>query len=189
MVTALDKNTALVLIDLQNGIVQMPVINPVSEILANAAKLVAAFRQAGLPVVLVTVDPTKAAQGLRAEAKRPLGTLPAGWLDLAPEITAEPGDIHITKYTWGAFHNTDISLDEELRKRNITGIMLAGVSTSIGVESTARAAFERGYNIAFAQDAMSDLVASAQENSLKVIFPRIGEIDSTDNIIKVLATL
>ena len=67
--------------------------------------------------------------------------------------------------------------------------MLAGVSTSIGVESTARAAFERGYNIAFAQDAMSDLVPSAQENSLKVIFPRIGEIDSTANIIKVLTAL
>ena len=190
MVTTLDKNTALVLIDLQNGIMQMPVIDPVSGILANAAKLVAAFRQAGLPVVLVTVDPTKAVQGLRNEAKRPpLGTLPAGWLDLAPEIKAEPGDIHITKYTWGAFHNTDISLDAELKKRDITGIVLAGVSTSIGVESTARAAFERGYNIAFAQDAMTDLVASAQENSLKVVFPRIGELDSTDNIIKALAAL
>lgn len=190
MVTALDKNTALVLIDLQNGIMQMPGIGSVSAILANASKLIAAFRQAGLPVVLVTVNPAKNPQGLRHDAKRPpLGTLPAGWLDLAPEIKAEPGDIRITKYTWGAFHNTDSSLDEELKKRHITGIVLAGVSTSIGVESTARAAFERGYNIAFAQDAMTDLVASAQENSLNVIFPRIGEIDSTDNIIKVLAAL
>lgn len=190
MVTALDKNTALVLIDLQNGILQLPVITPVSEILANAAKLLAAFRQAGLPVVLVTVNPTKAVKGRRTDAKSPaFSTLPAGWLDLAPEIKAEPDDIRITKYTWGAFHNTDISLDEALQKRTITGIVLAGVSTSIGVESTARAAFERGYNITFALDAMSDLVASAQENSLKIIFPRIGELDTTDNIIKALAAL
>ncbi|MGI4863207.1 MAG: isochorismatase family protein [Janthinobacterium lividum] len=190
MVTALDKNTALVLIDLQNGILQMPVVGSVSEILANAAKLVAAFRQAELPIVLVTVDPTKNPSGLRNEAKRPpIGTLPASWFELAPEIKAEPGDIRITKYTWGAFHNTDNSLDEELKKRHVTGIVLAGVSTSIGVESTARAAFERGYNIAFAQDAMSDLVPSAEKNSLQVIFPRIGELDSTDNIIKVLSAL
>lgn len=188
MVTALDKNTALVLIDLQSGIVQYPLINPISEVLANASQLVAAFRQAGLPIVLVTINPSAAAQNLRRDAKQPPRPVPAPeWFELAPEIVAEPGDIRITKQTWGAFYNT--ALDEELKQRQVTGIVLAGVSTSIGVETTARAAFEHGYNIAFAQDAMTDTVASAQENSLKVIFPRIGELDTTGNIIKVLLAM
>ncbi|GAB2864112.1 cysteine hydrolase family protein [Hymenobacter ruber] len=189
MVTALDPNTALVLIDLQNGIMQFPVIGSTSDVLANAAKLVAAFRQAGQPIVLVSVNPSANPNpDVRNDAKRPRpSALPAEWLALAPEIQAQPEDIRITKYAWGAFHNTDTDLHAELQKRNITGTVLAGVSTSIGVESTARAAFERGYNLTFAQDAMTDTVASAQENSLKVIFPRIGEIDTTDNIIKVLA--
>ncbi|MGI4805729.1 MAG: isochorismatase family protein, partial [Janthinobacterium lividum] len=77
-------------------------------------------------------------------------------------------------------------LDEELKKRNITQIVLAGVATSIGIEGTARAANERGYNIAFAQDAMTDRIAEAHENSLKYIFPRIGEIGDTMEIIKKL---
>lgn len=190
MVTALDPITALVLIDLQNGILQLPLVGSTSEVVTNASKLLAAFRQAGLPIVLVNVDPSQAARNRRADAKGPAGmAITPEWLTLALEIKTEPSDIRVTKYTWGAFHNANVNLDEELRKRNVTGIVLAGISTSIGVESTARAAFERGYNITFAQDAMTDMVASAQENSLKVIFPRIGEVDTTDNIISVLAAL
>ena len=188
MVTALDPNTALVLIDLQNGILQMPVIGSTGAVVANAVKLIAAFRQAARPIVLVTLDPTNVlAQNRRSDATGPARSfIPTPeWLALVPEIEPAPEDIRITKQTWGAFYNT--ALDEELKARGITGLVLAGVSTSIGVESTARAAYERGYNLTFAQDAMTDMVASAQENSLQVIFPRIGEIDTTDSIIKVLA--
>ena len=185
MVTAFDKHTALVLIDLQQAITQMPLISPIGGVLANANKLLAAFRQAGLPVVLVTVDPAGAALGLRNEIQRPSrSTYPPEMLALVPEIKAAPSDIRITKHTWGAFHET--GLHEALRQCGVTGLVLAGVATSLAVESTARAAHERGYNLAFAQDAMSDRVASAQENSLRVIFPRIGEVDSTDNVIKAL---
>lgn len=186
MVTALDKNTALVLIDLQLGIVQLPVATPINEVLANAAKLVAAFRKAGLPVVIVNVNPSASAvKELRKDASQPARTVfSEEWLKIVPEIITEPGDIFITKHTWGAFYET--ALDEELKKKNITGIVLAGVSTSIGVEGTARGASERGYNIAFAKDAMTDLFAEAQERSLKYIFPRIGEIDDTDKIIELL---
>ena len=185
MVTALDKNTALILIDLQKAITQLPLVNPLADVLANSSKLLAAFRQAGLPVVLVTVDPAGSTPGLRNDLRRSSpGTYPPEMLELAPEIEPAPTDIRITKHTWGAFHNT--GLDEALRQRGVTGIVLAGVATSIGVESTARAAHERRYNLTFAQDAMTDRLASAQDNSLQVIFPRIGEIDSTDNIIKAL---
>ncbi|WP_324675836.1 isochorismatase family protein [Hymenobacter sp. GOD-10R] len=189
MITALDHSTALVLIDLQNGILQLPVVDSTDTVLANANKLIAAFRQAALPIILVNVDPTQAVQYLRAEAKRPGGnlTITPEWLALAPMLNTEPSDVRITKPTWGAFSNP--SFDEELKKRKVTGIVLAGISTSIGVESTARTAFERGYNITFAQDAMTDMVASAQANSLKVIFPRIGEVDTTENIVNMLGAL
>ena len=186
MVTALDPNTALVLIDLQNAIVKIPSVTSPEVIVANAARLVTAFRKAALPIVIVTVDPTTAAGStVRRDAKSPMpAALPAEALALVSEIKTEPGDIFSTKHTWSAFYETN--LDEELKKRGITGIVLAGVATSRGVESTARAASERGYNIAFAQDAMTDVVASAHENSIKTIFPRIGEVDNTDAIIGML---
>jgi nicotinamidase-related amidase len=107
-----------------------------------------------------------------------------GFFDIVPEIEVLENDIRITKSGWNAFYNT--TLDETLKGLGVTGIILAGISTSIGVEGTARAASERGYNITFAEDAMTDLHADAHEHSLKNIFPRIGEIDSTENIIKKL---
>jgi len=186
MVTELDKNTALVLIDLQKGIVNYPVATPIGTILENAAKLVDAFHKAGLPVVLVNVDPSKfTTNNLRKDApNRAAATFNAEWSEIVPEIKKQAGDVFITKHTWGAFFET--ALDEELKKRNVTGIVLGGVSTSIGVEGTARHANERGYNITFAKDAMTDMSADAHEHSLKNIFPRIGEVDDTDKIIEKL---
>lgn len=186
MVTAIDKNTALVLIDLQKAIVQGDTAHPMQQVLANAAKLANVFRGAGLPVVLVSVDPTHPAWGkTRKEVTMQLGKIPAEMFALVPELNEQPGDIRIIKHSWGAFFET--ALDEELKKRGVTGIVLGGVSTSIGVEGTARQAGERSYNIAFAQDAMTDRAMEAHERSMKYIFPRMGEIDTTENIIAQLA--
>jgi nicotinamidase-related amidase len=185
MVTALDKNTALVLIDLQKGIVGYPLVTPINEILENSAKLVAAFRKAALPVVIVNVNPAGAKWLNARKEPSPARNAPAAdWLEIVSEIKTQPDDIFITKHTWGAFFET--ALDEELKKRNVTGIVIGGVSTSIGVEGTARQASELGYNITFANDAMTDMIAEAHENSLKNIFPRMGEIDNTDKIIEKL---
>jgi nicotinamidase-related amidase len=184
MVTSLDKNTALVLIDLQKGIVQYPVAHPITQVLANAAKLVAAFRKANLPVVVVNVSPAGKWLNSRKDAKQVTFTPDADWLEIAPEIKTEPTDIFITKSTWSAFFETGIN--EELKSRNVTGIVLAGVSTSIGVEATARDASRLNYNISFASDAMTDMIADAHVHSQKIIFPRLGEVDTTDKIIEVL---
>ncbi|OCX50512.1 hydrolase [Mucilaginibacter sp. PPCGB 2223] len=183
MITALDEKTALVLIDLQKGIVGYPTAHPMAAVLANAAKLVAAFRKVNLPVVVVNVDPGrfKSLHTRKDAQQRNMGEIPAEWFEIAPEIVTQPGDIFITKHTWSAFHET--AMDAELQKRGITGIVLAGVSTSIGVEGTGRAAHERGYNISFAVDAMTDTAAEAHERSLKYIFPRMGESGTTDDII------
>ena len=189
MVTALDKNTALILIDLQKGVLHSRPIKALNEVLENAAKLVDAFHKAGLPVVLVNVNPAKATwMNVRKDAKQQQALPTAeGWLDIVPEIKSQPGDIFITKHTWGAFYET--ALDEELKKRNVTGIVLGGVSTSIGVEGTARGASERGYNITFAKDAMTDMFDEAHEHSLKYIFPRIGETGETKDVIEMLSTI
>jgi nicotinamidase-related amidase len=184
MVTSLDKNTALVLIDLQKGIVQYPVAHPITGILANAAKLVVAFRKANLPIVVVNVNPAGKWTTTRKDAKQHAFTPDADWLEITPEIKTEPNDIFITKSTWSAFFET--AIDEELKKRNVTGIVLAGVSTSIGVEGTARDASRNAYNITFASDAMTDMIAEAHQHSISRIFPRMGEVDTTDKIIEVL---
>lgn len=189
MITALDKNTALVLIDLQKGIVQIPTAHPVNEILLNAAKLVEAFHKAGLPVVIVNVQPAATVGPPLRKDIKPMGNnnFPDEWLEIAPEIKSRQGDIFITKHTWSAFYETN--LDEELKKKNITGIVLAGIATSIGVEGTARAAYERGYNISFAVDAMTDRSVEAHEHSVQFIFPRIGEVGVTAAIIELLPSL
>jgi len=185
MVTTVDKNTALVLIDLQNGVVHLPLAHPVDSVLQNATKLITAFRSAGLPIVIVNVDPrTNPANGLRKDAKAPASTFNEDSLKITPEIITAEGDIFITKNTWNAFSNP--ALNEALKKLSVTGIVLAGISTSIGVEGTARAASENGYNITFAKDAMTDMFADAHAHSLKYIFPRLGEVDDTDKIIEKL---
>lgn len=185
MVTAIDKNTALVLIDLQKGIVGYPLVHPVADVLNNSAKLVAAFREAGLPIVIVNVNPAGAAwTKARKDAKQAGAPPKDDWLEIVPEIQTQPDDIFITKHTWSAFFETQ--LQNELQKRGVTGIVIGGISTSIGVEGTARTASEHGYNITFASDATTDMVASAYEHSLNLIFPRMGEVDATDNIIEIL---
>jgi len=185
MITTLDQNTALVLIDLQKYIVQLTGAHPMADILEKSAQLVEAFRKAGKPIVVVHVEPTGAAFKTRRDNKaNSMTELPADWSEIAPEIKTEPTDIFITKKTWGAFYNT--GLHEELQKRGITQIVLAGVATSIGVEATARSANEFAYNIAFASDAMTDMFAEAHAHSFKYIFPRIGEVGTAAEIIEKL---
>lgn len=187
MITAIDKNTALVLIDLQKGITGRSTVHPVQTVIGRAAELTDAFHKAGLPVVVVNVIPATNVQTRRdSDPVRnavPMA-LPADFAEIVKEIRTQPGDIFITKHTWNAFYNTP--LQEELKKRNVTGIVLAGVSTSIGVEGTMRAASELGYNIAVATDAITDTNAEAHENSLKRIFPRLAEAGTTAAIIEKL---
>lgn len=179
--TILDPNTALVVIDLQKGIVALPPPDVIGPVVSRAATLATAFRRHGLPVVLVNV--TGGAPG-RAEQSRSLAGLPDGWADLIPELDRQTDDILVTKRTWGAFTGTD--LEAQLRSRGVTQIVMAGVSTSVGVESTARNAYELGFNVTLAIDAMADTNADAHANSIARIFPKLGETGTTDEILALL---
>ncbi len=180
-VTTLDPISALIVIDLQNGIVSLATAHPVDAVVRKAAVLSAAFRRHGLPVILVTVDGP--APG-RTEQPRAAGNLPTGWTDLVPELDRQPQDHTVTKRTWGALTNT--GLDDYLKSRGVTQVVVAGIATSFGVESTARQAHELGYNVTLAVDAMTDRSPDAHVNSVTLIFPRLGETGTTAEIIDLL---
>jgi len=185
MITALDKNTALVLIDFQNMVVETPVAHSVDDVLNNANKLIAAFRNKNLPVVIVNVKPKDAAWlKSRKDVKMPAFPNDENLYKITNKLHTDSSDIFITKHTWNAFFET--ALHELLQKNAVTGIVLTGISTSIGVEGTARAASELGYNISFAVDAMTDRQKEAHERSIQFIFPRMGEIGSTADIVAML---
>jgi nicotinamidase-related amidase len=177
----LDPKSALVVIDLQKGVVSLPTAHPIADVLKNASSLADAFRAKGLPVVLVNV--AGGAPG-RTELSFNAGALPPDWTDLAPELNRRPQDHLVTKRTWGAFTGTD--LERRLNAAGVTQVVIAGVSTSIGVEATARHAFELGFNVTLAIDAMTDMSVEAHANSVARIFPRLGETGSTAEIISLL---
>jgi nicotinamidase-related amidase len=180
-VTTLDPKPALIVIDLQKGLVGLPTAHPTSEVVKHAAELADAFRQRGLPVVLVNVD--GGAPG-RAEQARSAGQFPAGWTELVPELNQQPTDHTVTKRTWGAFTNS--GLEKHLKESGVTQVVIGGVATSIGVESTARQAHEAGFHVTLAVDAMTDMNADAHHNSTTRIFPRLGETGTTREIIELL---
>lgn len=180
-ITTLDPTPALILIDLQKGIVALPTARPSADIVKNAAALATAARHRGLPVVLVNV--AGGAPG-RTERVRPSATPPADWTDLVPEVGALDSDIRITKQRWNAFSNP--ALHAALQERGVTQVMLAGIATSMGIESTARAAHEHGYHVLLVTDAMTDTDSDAHTNSVERIFPKLGERTSTNELIDLL---
>lgn len=179
--TTLDPRSALVVIDLQKGIVALAGDTVAAPIVEKARALADAFRARGLPVVWVNVAggaPGRAQQVTRTDG------MPPDWMDLVPALGAQPGDHRVTKKTWGAFTGTD--LQAYLQKQGVTQVVLLGVATSVGVESTARFAHELGYNLTLVTDAMADLRPEAHENSLARIFPRLGELGTAAEVLALL---
>jgi len=180
-VTQLDTTAALIVIDLQKGLVSLPAVHPMAEIVDRSAQLARAFRERGLPVVLVHV--TGGAPG-RTDTVRPKVSFPEDWAELVPELDQHPDDHIVTKQRIGAFIGT--SLDDYLRQRGVTQIFLTGIATSVGVEATARSAYDYGYNVVLVVDAMTDRDAGLHQHSVEKIFPRIGETDTTANVLNLL---
>jgi len=180
--SGLDERAALIVIDLQKGIVALPLAHPGAEIVVRSAELARAFRRRGLPVVLVNV--TGAAPG-RTDAGPFRLTLAEDWAELVPELEAQAGDVLISKQRVGAFLGT--GLDAELRSRGVTQVFLTGIATGSGVEATARSAHDLGYNVVFVVDAMTDRDAETHDFCVAKKFPRMGETETAEKVLKVLA--
>jgi nicotinamidase-related amidase len=181
--TQLDPAAALVVIDLQKGIVALPTAHPVREIIGRAAQLARAFRVRKLPVVLVNV--TGAAPGRTDGGFRNLTGLPADWTELVPELEQAPADIVISKQRVGAFTGT--ALDETLRRSGVTQVFLTGVATSAGVESTLRGAYDAGYHAVAVVDAMTDRDLETHEFCVSKVFPRFSETAKTNDVLAFFA--
>jgi len=180
-VSKLDPRTALIVVDLQKAVLSFPSAHPIANLVNNARALAAAFRRHSLPVVLVNVvgmAPGRAEQGYSG------GALPPDFAELIPALDVQPHDHLVSKKTWGAFTGTD--LGHYLESAGVTQVVICGVATSIGVESTARQAYELGYNVTLAVDAMTDLNADAHVNSIERLFPRLGETGTTQDIVALL---
>lgn len=175
--TEIDDTAALILIDLQKGITGLPVAHSAQEVIAKAASLAAEFRKHKLPVVLVNA--TGRAPG-RTDAGLPNFKFPDNWTELVEQLNAGPQDHLVSKQRWGAFIGTD--LDEYLRSKGVTQVFIGGIATSFGVESTARSAYDLGYNVVLVSDAMTDLDMAGHNHAIEKIFPKLGQIDTTDNI-------
>jgi nicotinamidase-related amidase len=178
--------TALVVIDLQKGIAGRAVAPHSSDVvIKNSSALAAAFRKNGMPVFLVHVtrspDGKDSLHPIADAAMMPAFTPPPDWADFVPELGQQAGDFVINKRQWGAFYGTE--LDLEFRRRGIVTMVLCGIATDIGVESTARFAYEYGYHQIFAEDAMAAMSAEEHVHSVTKIFPRIGLVRKTKELL------
>ena len=183
--TKLDPNTALIVIDLQKGIAGGTFLHSVSDIVSQTCSLVDAFRANNLPVALVNV--AGRAPGRTEQGPRSSMALAEGWTDLLPELDPQPKDILVTKRSWGAFATTD--LERQLKARGITQVVVTGVVTSGGVEATARQAYEQGFNVTVATDAVTDVREEAHRYSLENVFPRMAETGLTKDILSLIERL
>jgi nicotinamidase-related amidase len=183
------KSTALVLIDLQQGIVAgQTVPHAAADVVARAARLARRFRERRALVVLVHVDPGPNGElfpNPQADHPRPVRAVPPGWTTIVPELGPESGDVVVTKHQPNAFYGTD--LEVHLRRRGIGTIALGGIATDLGVEATARAAHERGYEQVFVEDAMAAREDDLHTFPVTRVFPTIGRVRSTDELLASLA--
>ena len=180
------KTTALILIDLEHAIVSRE-LAPYSaeDVVSRSAKLAEAVRASGGTAVYVHVLITDVLSlPADRENPRPDGPIPPEASELVPEAGFREGDVLITKRQWGAFYGTN--LEQQLRRKGIRTIIMAGIATNMGVESTARAAHDQGYELVFAEDAMTSISAEAHEFSVQTMFPMMGRVRSSDEIIAAL---
>lgn len=181
--------TALVVIDLQKGIVSRDTKpHSAAEVVGRASALAARFRVSGGTVVLVHVafsaDDRDRLKPPADGAPPVTLPIPAEFSELVPELAQQPGDIDIIKKQWGAFYGTELEL--QLRRRGIRTIVICGIATNFGVESTARDAWERSYELVFVEDAMAGMSDDAHRFAITTIFPRLGRVRSTADVIAAL---
>ena len=178
------ETSALILIDLQHGIVALETSpHPASSVVAKAASLAATFRKHSSPVIYVRVDLANMLQIPADRSHRdPKNPPPAIASELVPASGVQPGDVVITKRHWSAFSGTD--LEVMLKKSGRKTLVIGGIATNFGVESTARAAAGLGFGVVFVEDATTSIDAQAHEFAFNTIFPLLGRVRKTPEVIE-----
>ena len=182
------RTTALVIIDLQLGIVaRQTAPYDSAAVVARAAELGRLFAAAGATLALVHVGFTNADmpnQDVDEPMQMNPDALPPQWTEFVPEIAALPAHFTVKKRNWGAFYGTD--LDLQLRRRGIKKLVLAGIATNIGVEMTAREAWQHNYSVVIAEDACATFSDEMHRFAMEKIMPRIARVRSTEAILSAL---
>ncbi|WP_419703041.1 isochorismatase family protein [Promicromonospora sp. NFX87] len=176
----LDPTCALVLVDLQVVTMSFPAAHNMGTVVAHAARLASSFRERALPVVLTVADLNHPPAG-RTQFARPRAEVPSASLALSDALGADESDIVLTKSGWGAFQGTD--LDETLRARGVTQVVVAGLATGFGVESTARQAYDAGYHVMLVVDAMTGPDLEGHDHTVARVFPALGQVVTTDEVL------
>lgn len=185
------RSTALVLVDLQHGILPFAKAPyDAATILKHAAALADRARARGALVVRVRVGWHADGRDLLQQptdhaAPVPANGLPPDWWQDPAALPAAPGDLNIVKRQWNAFHGTE--LDLQLRRRGIRTLVLGGIVTPFGVEGTARAAWERGYELVLPEDLSSAALEVQHTHSMAHVLPRLGRVRSTADVLQALA--
>ncbi|WP_370961546.1 isochorismatase family protein [Amycolatopsis sp. cg9] len=181
--SALDPGTALLVVDLQRATTSLPSAHDMDGVIANAVRLAGAFRQRDLPVVLVSADLNRPPAG-RTELGGNRPPIPEAALALVPQLDPQPADLRVVKSGWGAFAGTDLA--GTLTRLGVTQVVIAGVATTFGVESTARQAYDLGFTVTVVVDAVTDPRAEAHEQSVARVFPVLGETATTEEVLALL---
>lgn len=182
------RKTALVVIDLQQGIVaRQTAPYPPSQVIERSARLAKRIREKGGTIVYVRVD---MANFLQLPVDQPFRDPnapppPASASELLPETGNQPGDVFITKRHWGAFADTE--LEHALKQRGIDTVVLTGISTNAGVESTARQGTGLGFAFVVVEDACSSTDAESHRFAFEKTFPRLARVRSTEEVLAALA--
>jgi nicotinamidase-related amidase len=181
------RTTALVAIDLQNAIMAITAAPyPVNEVVQRNRRIAGELRARGGLVVWVRVD-------LKSFLELPVDQppsfvgkqLPAELSEIAPSAGFQEGDLLVTKPHWGAFAGT--ALGEQLSVRKVDTVLLTGVSTNAGVESTLRQGTGLGLGFVVVEDACSGQDADEHRFAFAKIFPRLARVRTTEEVLKALA--
>lgn len=137
----MNKNTALLVIDVQVGIVEGFHAYRGSEVIEQINSLLAKARAAKMPIIYVQHD---------GEAGHPLEVGSEGW-QIHPEIKPHPEDLIIRKRASDSFFET--TLRRDLEARGIKHLIVTGCMTEYCVDTTARRAVSMGYDVTLVSDA------------------------------------
>jgi len=170
--------SALLVVDLQHGTTSAPSAHPIDEIVARAARLTDAWRRTDRTVVLASVDGTPPGRTTYQDGAQ---NWPEPFATVRPELGSDRDDVRVVRRSWSALAGT--GLHEELAARGVQQVVVVGLATSFGVESTARASYDLGYDVVVVSDAVTDRSREAHDHVLSRVVPALGRVATTDEVL------